>query len=251
MRRIIPFAVNYVAMRRYTLMLAVLPAMAQTPVDTALGQRIFESQCALCHGQDGGGGRGPNLRRPSLIHAPDEKALRNAIQNGIPPEMPGAWQLDPKEVGSVAAYVRTLGAVPAESLPGDAARGRAIYEKSGCGGCHILAGEGHGYGPELTGIASRRSAAFLRKTLLDPASTLPEGFLELSVNGQPCLLVNEDSFTLQCRDSAGAFRSFRKSDARSIQKLSGHTPMPAFRNKLTPAELDDIIAYLASQKGKS
>jgi putative heme-binding domain-containing protein len=176
-------------MHRYILLLAVLPAMAQTPVDTALGQRIFESQCALCHGQDGGGGRGPNLRRPSLIHAPDDKALRSAIQNGIPPEMPGAWQLDPKEVGSVAAYVRTLGAVPAESLPGDAARGRAIYDRSGCAGCHILAGEGHGYGPGLTGIASRRSAAFLRKTLLDPASSLPEGFLELSVNGQSCLLV--------------------------------------------------------------
>jgi len=37
--------------------------------------------------------------------------------------MPGAWQLDDHEVASVAAYVRSLGAVPPEHLPGDAARG--------------------------------------------------------------------------------------------------------------------------------
>jgi len=39
------------------------------------------------------------------------------IATGIPPEMPGAWQLNPREVMSVAAYVVSLGAIPPESLP--------------------------------------------------------------------------------------------------------------------------------------
>src|SRR2546422_4657772 len=32
-------------------------------------------------------------------------------------------------------------------------------------------------GPELTDIGARRSAAYIRAALLDPASALPEGFL--------------------------------------------------------------------------
>lgn len=89
--------------------------MAQTPAgpgDLAVGQRLFESQCALCHGQDGSGGRGPNLRRAKLNHAPDDAALHKVITDGIQPEMPGAWQLDSHEVASVAAYVRKIGQLP-------------------------------------------------------------------------------------------------------------------------------------------
>jgi mono/diheme cytochrome c family protein len=45
--------------------------LAQAP-DAAVGRKIFESQCALCHGQTGGGGRGPALNRPKLDRAPDD-----------------------------------------------------------------------------------------------------------------------------------------------------------------------------------
>jgi hypothetical protein len=39
----------------------------------------------------------------TLLKAPDDAALRRIIENGIAPEMPGAWQLHPREVGNVAA----------------------------------------------------------------------------------------------------------------------------------------------------
>src|ERR1700719_1227025 len=100
-------------------------AQGEAPGDPALGRAIFESQCALCHGEGGGGGRGPSLQRVTLLKAPDDAALRRVIENGIAPEMPGAWQLHPREVGNVAAYVRSLGSVKAEPLTGDAARGEA------------------------------------------------------------------------------------------------------------------------------
>src|SRR5260370_512649 len=80
-------------------------AFAQTTADLGAGRKIFESQCTLCHGQTGGGGRGPALNRPKLNKAPDDEALRRVISDGIEPEMPGAWQLHPREVVSVAAYV--------------------------------------------------------------------------------------------------------------------------------------------------
>jgi putative heme-binding domain-containing protein len=223
--------------------------------DVAAGKLVFEGHCALCHGMDGGGGRGPSLRRAKLGHAPDDEALKSLIESGIPPEMPPAWFLSPEEIANVAAYVRTLGNVPPEVLAGDRARGKAIYTRIGCSACHILAGEGSGYGPELTGVGARRGSARLRETLQTPAKTIPEDFLfvEATTNsGQAIrgIRLHEDTFSIQLKDQQGRFHSFRKSELRDLKKLRGETPMPSYDSALSAAELDDLINFLASQKGK-
>ncbi len=245
-------------MRHWIFFLAALPAVAQpeVPPDPAAGRKIFESQCSICHGQTGEGARGPSLQRVTLPKAPDDAALRRVIGNGIEPEMPAAWLLNPYEVASVALYVRSLGTVKPEPVTGDPVRGKAVYDRTGCAGCHIVSGQGKGYGPELTDIGARRSAAFLKQTLLNPAGSLPEGFLEVTVvtgagEAVRCLRVNEDSFTIQCRDRAGQFHSFRKSELKSLERLSGRTPMPSFARLSTAADLDDLVAYLAALRGKS
>jgi cytochrome c oxidase cbb3-type subunit 3 len=218
------------------------------------GRLIFESQCALCHGQTGGGGRGPALNRPKLDRAPDDQALRTLITDGRG-DMPGAWQLHPDEVASVAAYVRTLGALPPETLPGDAARGARVYASKGCAGCHMVNGQGEGFGPELSAVGARRNAAFLRQTILKPATTLPNAFLYVSAvpaSGPPVrgIRVNEDSFTIQIRDAGGRYFSFRKSQLKTLDRLSGQTPMPSYQGQFGAADLDDLVAYLAALKGK-
>jgi putative heme-binding domain-containing protein len=231
-------------------------AAAQAPPDSAVGRKIFESQCALCHGQTGGGGRGPALNRPKLSRAPDDAALRSLISEGIPPDMPASWQLHKSEVANLAVYVRSLGALAPEKLPGDPDRGAKIYQSKGCTGCHIVAGSGQGFGPELSTVGARRSATFLRQTILKPSATLPEGFLFIAatpasgtaVRG---IRVNEDAFTLQLKDTRGNFHSFRKSELKELHRLENQTPMPAYEGQLSPAELDDLVAYLASLKEKS
>src|SRR3954447_13635571 len=233
----------------------VFAAAAWAQPDIPSGKKIFESQCALCHGQTGGGGRGPSLTKPSLDKAPDDKALRQIISNGIPPEMPGAWQLTEREVETVAAYVRSLGAIPPELVPGDAARGARVYESQGCSGCHMVAGKGEGFGPDLGNIGARRNAAYLRRTILEPASSIPEGFLYLSATpaageGVGGIRVNEDSFTIQLKDSGGRFHSFRKSELKELRRLDKETPMPSYNGRIAPAELDDLVAYLAGLRGK-
>jgi len=233
--------------------LAAINAFGQS--DLATGKSIFESQCALCHGQTGTGGRGPSLNRPKLTHAPDDDALQKLISNGIQPEMPGAWQLNPREVHSVAAYVRSLGAIPPEALSGDPSRGERVYSTKGCAACHIVAGSGEGYGPELTDIGARRNAAHLKATLLRPSESLHEDFLYVAVTSQSGstikgIRVNEDSFNIQIKDARGQFHSFVKSDLSELKRLRGETPMPSFDKSLTPSELDDLVAYLASLRGK-
>jgi cytochrome c oxidase cbb3-type subunit III len=235
--------------------LVAISALAQvaTP-DAAAGKKIFESQCALCHGQTGTGGRGPSLNRPKLAKAPDDEALWKVISTGIEPEMPGAWQLNPHEVYSVAAYVRSLGAIPPEVLPGDPARGGRVYLSKGCAGCHMIAGKGEGYGPELTDIGTRRNGTHLRQTILRPASLLPEDFLYVAAvkNGATVrgIRVNEDSFNIQIKDARGQFHSFAKSDLKELRRLRNETPMPSYEGSISTAELDDLVAYLASLRGK-
>ena len=232
------------------------PADPEPVGDPTLGQRRFESQCALCHGQDGSGGRGPNLRRPKLDHAPDDAALRKVIEQGIQPEMPGAWQLSPHEVASVAAYVRQIGALPAEPVAGDAAHGEQVYKSKGCANCHMIRGTGSGFGPELSDIGARRNVAHLRESIVAPEASVPDGFLMVeavtssgaTVRG---IRANEDSFTIQIKDAKGEFSSFRKADLKALRKLSGKSPMPSYRGALTPEELTDLTAYLAGLRGKS
>jgi len=233
----------------------LLQSPASKPPDLTAAKLIFESHCALCHGIDGGGGRGPSLRRPKLARAANDEALKSLIEDGIPPEMPEAWFLSKEEIAGLAAYVRGLGNVLPETLPGDPARGRAIYERSGCSACHVLDGEGFGYGPELTDVGARRSSAGLRETLQNPAKTIPGNFLLLAIttgSGQTVrgIRLNEDTFSIQLRDQQGRFYSFRKSELRDVKKLRGESPMPSYGSALSSAELDDLINFLASQRGK-
>jgi len=234
------------------------PSAQNAPVekpDLEAGKVIFEGHCSLCHGIDGGGGRGPNLHRPNLNRAPDDKALKSLIENGLPPEMPDGWYLSPQDIANVAAFVRSLGNVPPEKLPGDPVQGAAIYARSGCATCHILAGKGTGLGPELTEVGARRGAARLRQTLKNPSQTIPEDFLLVEVvtsSGKSIrgIRVNEDTFTIQLKDAQGHFHSLRKSDLADLKKLRGETPMPSYETVLSPADLDDLVAYLASQRGQ-
>lgn len=230
-------------------------ATQEAAPDLALGRRIFESQCALCHGNTGTGGRGPSLNRPKLAKAPDQAGIRKAISEGLPPEMPAAWQLSQREVASVAAFVHSLGAVAPEQIPGDPARGAVIYGAQSCGKCHIVAGEGTGFGPELTAIGARRNAAHLREALLRPAAFVPEDFASIeavTANGTRVtgIRVNEDSFTVQIKDAAGRFHSFRKSELTSLRLLRDQSAMPAYDKILQPGEVDDLVAYLVSLRGE-
>jgi cytochrome c oxidase cbb3-type subunit 3 len=231
-------------------------AMAQvsSEPDLASGQKVFTSQCALCHGVSGGGGRGPSLIRAKLNHADD--ALRGVIETGIPPEMPGAWQLSPREVASVVAYVKSLGTIAAEPLAGDAARGARLYEATGCGGCHVNGGRGEGFGPELTNIGSRRNATYLRETLRNPAASPPDGFVYITAmtnSGETVrgIRVNEDTFTVQLKDGQGRFHSMSKANLKELRASRNETPMPVYGTRLSAAELEDLVAYLAGLRGKT
>jgi cytochrome c oxidase cbb3-type subunit 3 len=227
-----------------------------TPQDLTRGKQLFEAQCAPCHGIQGTGGKGANLARPTLKHAADDAGLFAVIQNGIENTgMPGAWQMTDREVWLVAAHVRSLGRVAVENLPGDPAKGKALFRSLGCGACHIVDGVGGNLGPELTEVGARRSPERLRQCLLDPGKALPDGFVMVRAvqrdgSALEGIRVNEDSFTIQLRDLANTFHSLRKQQLQALEYKPEATPMPGYRDKLSGVEVDHLVAYLASLRGQ-
>jgi len=227
-----------------------------TPSDLKNGQQLFMGQCARCHGSKGEGGRGAVLAQPRLRHAPDDEALFLVIRDGIKgTEMPAGYAVDTRETWQLAAYVRSLGRMAPETVPGDPKRGQELYQAKGhCSQCHIVSGQGGSLGPELTEIGSRRSAAHLRAAVLDPASTLPEGFLQVRLVTKEDrhitgVRLNEDTFTIQILDLNGGLHSFLKDDLKELQRDVGKSPMPSFRSALSASEVDDLVAYLVSLRG--
>ena len=227
-----------------------------TAADLKNGQQLFMGQCARCHGSKGEGGRGAVLAQPRLRHAPDDESLFMVIRDGIKgTEMPGGYALDTRETWQLAAYVRSLGHMAPETVAGDPKRGQELYRTKGrCAQCHINGGLGGSLGPELTEIGARRSAAHLRAAVLDPASTLPEDFLQVRAvtkDGQTItgVRLNEDTFSIQVRDLSGGIHSFLKDDLKELRRDTGKSPMPSFRGVLSASEVDDLVAYLVSLRG--
>jgi cytochrome c oxidase cbb3-type subunit 3 len=223
--------------------------------DLLQGEKLFQVHCALCHGPKGEGGRGPMLTRAKLLRAPDDAALLKILQDGIRgTEMPGADAMSDREMRQTAAYVRSLGKVALKPVLGDAARGSEIYRgKGNCASCHSIHGEGGVAGPDLSEIGETRSAVYLRESIISPSAAVPEGYLLVTVvsnTGQSVtgVRVNEDSFSIQIRDSNGRSYSFWKKDVAQVDKQRGKSPMPSYHGQLSDGELTDLVAYLASLK---
>ena len=223
--------------------------------DLATGKKLFENQCARCHGPQGEGGSGPVLARPRLGRAPDDAALIKVLSDGIRgTEMPGANSMSEREVRQVAAHVRTLGKVQMKPVPGNAAHGAEVYRgKGGCANCHAMKGDGGISGPDLAGIGEKRSAAYLKESLVTPEAALPDGYMLVTVSAKDGksatgIRANEDSFSIQVLDSSGRVHSFWKSDLTEVKTLKGKSPMPSYKEKLSDEELTDLVAYLSSLK---
>jgi mono/diheme cytochrome c family protein len=85
-------------------------------VDLARGERLFENNCVVCHGQQGTG----TVHGPPLVHEiyepghHSDEAFRRAIAEGSPQhhwnygDMPAVPGLSDDEVEDIIAYIREL-----------------------------------------------------------------------------------------------------------------------------------------------
>ena len=71
------------------------------------GEKIYQTNCAGCHGQELAGGIGPNLVDSTWIHGGTPDAIVKTITEGVPAMGMLTWGpiLGPEKIGRVAAYV--------------------------------------------------------------------------------------------------------------------------------------------------
>jgi cytochrome c oxidase cbb3-type subunit 3 len=118
-----------------------LKAVAADPQAKAMGERLFLSYCAQCHGSDARGSRGfPNLADGDWLYGGEPETVRESITNGrmgvMPPLGPG---LGEEKVKNVVAYVRSLSGLPADGLK--AQLGKETFMQN-CAACHGPEGKG-------------------------------------------------------------------------------------------------------------
>ena len=229
------------------------PAAPAAATDLASGRRVFDAQCAWCHGNEGDGGSGPNLHG-RLRHATTLASIVDIVNKGIPATDMPSFRLTERETRQTATYVLSLTRSTARPGPGSPERGAALYQSNGCGSCHVVDGRGGILGPELTTIGGRRGSVYLRESLLKPAASHPPGYLVVravpasgaAVRG---IRVTEDVFWIHVRDAGGTVHTLEKSALARVDREIEGTLMPSYESRLSPAQLDDLVAYLGTLRG--
>ena len=219
------------------------------PADVDEGDRMFRGTCAACHGPNGkGGAAGPDLTTGAFKRGDSDDAIFATISKGIPGTNMPAFNGSAKEVWQITAYVRSLSIGRANvAAKGNAASGAKLFASAGCVKCHSGAGA-----PDLSEVGARRSLAELQRSILDPNAEVSTDYWRLNARtkkGEQIggIRTNEDTFSFQYRQGT-RLRSVLKEDLQS-HELVRTSAMPPYKGKLTAAELDDLVAWLAAQRG--
>ena len=224
-------------------------------VDIAHGASLYTARCSVCHGAQGDGIGGVNLRSGKYRNAITDRDLAGFIRAGSQAAGMPPFTLDDADMAGIIAYLRNMNSFDAATVKtGNVARGRAVFEgKGACTKCHRVGRLGSHVAPNLTDIGSVRSAGSLQRSLLEPTSQM------MPIN-RPVRLVtkdgtvisgrrlNEDTYSIQVMDDRERLHSLRKDDVRefTIMKTS---PMPSYKDTLNSEELSDLLGYLLSLKG--
>ena len=239
----------------------------------AQGKTIFQQNCAVCHGANLTGGRGPDLIRSDLVRQDkDGNLIGPVVTNGrIDKGMPPFASLGPEEIQDLVAYIhsevtifdlhtRMPGGYPNDIPPsqlatGSAAAGKAFFNGAGhCSECHSPTGD-------LAHIASRYpKPTTLEQLFINPAGTLafsPTYRAGVSItatvtlkNGQTMEgpLLQNGEFYVSITGPEGWTHTWPRSDVKSVVV---HNPVQAHIDMLpkwTNEEMHDMFTYLETLK---
>lgn len=108
-----------------------LKTVAADPKAHAMGERLFLTYCAQCHGSDARGNKGfPNLTDNDWLHGGTPEIIKTTImggRHGVMPPMGAALGGD-KDVENVANYVLSLSGSTADPI-------KAVFGKAKFGAC--------------------------------------------------------------------------------------------------------------------
>jgi putative heme-binding domain-containing protein len=219
------------------------------------GFHLYNTNCITCHGAEGDAVPGIDLRKGQFRRIASDADLERLIQTGIPGTAMPSGRYTTSELAGLVAYVRAMHEFDAlASAKGGAVRGQAILEgKGNCTSCHRVNGKGSRLGPDLSDLGALRTPDALLRSLVDPSgSELPVNRFVRAVERDGKVTtgrrLNEDTYTVQLIDTAEHLVSLTKANLREYTVLKA-TLMPSYKDTLSSAELDDVVAYLRTLKG--
>jgi putative heme-binding domain-containing protein len=160
---------------------------------------------------------------------------------------------------AVAAAWALAAALPAaqrgdqnETLAGNAERGKALVESSGCFECHRIDDRGSRLGPNLSRIGGRRIPVRLRQALVAPdEEVVPDNrFVRIvtkdgtTVTGK---LLNQDAVSVQMMNPKEELKTYLRANIRESTIIDKGL-MPSVEGKLNAQQVADIVSYLSSLK---
>jgi cytochrome c oxidase cbb3-type subunit 3 len=119
-----------------------LKAVAADPQAHAIGERLFLTYCAQCHGSDARGAKGfPNLTDSDWLYGGEPSVIKTTIMNGRAGAMPpmGAALGSDKDIENVAHYVKSLSGSTHDPIK--TAFGKPKFAT--CAACHGANGGGN------------------------------------------------------------------------------------------------------------
>jgi len=223
--------------------------------DIEYGAALFAERCVVCHGPEGALMPQANLRTGTVRNASSDRDLMRVIRDGVENTAMAATGYADAELTALVAYLRNITNFDGSGITlGDAIAGRALYEgEGGCTECHRIGPDGPSYAPPLTRIGLTRTAAALRRVLLDPV----EGMLPINrpvravtadrrvIEGRR---LNEDTFTVQLITKDEELVSLDKASLREYS-VGTQSAMPAYGEIFSEQQIADLLAWLLSQKG--
>jgi mono/diheme cytochrome c family protein len=147
------------------------------------GRNLFEtSGCRGCHKLNGRGGAiGPDLTAEAEMHrSPDwlERHFLDPAAVVADSAMP-KLKLSRLQIHALTYYMLSLSAekmgayyVSLRLIP-SASYGQQLFAEKNCVACHAIGGAGGRTGPDLQGVANRRSVQWLDEQLADPQTAYP------------------------------------------------------------------------------
>ncbi|MGH9255370.1 MAG: c-type cytochrome [Vicinamibacterales bacterium] len=220
------------------------------------GMGAYRVRCADCHGMDARGIRSPDITQVWAKGRTDD-ALFRTIRNGVTgTEMPAfaAPRTSDVDIWRILAYLKTL-AAPAPVGPprGNASAGESVFASS-CLACHRIGDRGGRLGPDLSRIGAARAREALARQIRGNVADFRTGYEPVTLTtpgGQQIHGVkkNEDLFSVQIMETGERIQGYLREDMRAVTNEK-QSAMPAFgSDRLSDAELDDLLAYLTSLQG--
>ena len=199
---------------------------------------------------------GVNFATGQFRRGTTDDELVRIIIGGIPGTAMPPSNYSEGQAGTIVAYLRAFATSPkSTAIPGDAARGKSIFEGTGqCLTCHSVAGNGGRIGPPLTDIGAQRRLVELHRSIVDPGSEIRtdnRSVRAVTRQGETITgrLFNQDTFTVQLLDPKERLRLLEKSNLREFTVLK-ESPMPSYKDKLDAQQLADLVSYLTTLRGR-